>query len=99
MMNNLKLLVSVLTIFAFNLSFERWLELFTYKKKISEIIKDYKDFKDVNIEKIEKSLLGVEDLLKTISETNDEDYFSFYTFFLYNYERYFYIRRRHNKKE
>ena len=87
------------TIFAFNLSFERWLELFTYKKKISEIIKDYEGFKDVNIEKIEKSLLGVEDLLKTISETNDEDYFSFYTFFLYNYERYFYIRRRHNKKE
>ena len=36
------------TMFAFNLSLEKWLELFTYKKGINDIIKDYEDYKDVN---------------------------------------------------
>ena len=57
------------------------------------------DIENVNIEKIEKSLLGVEDLLKKISEDNDEDYFSIFTFFLYNYERWFYIKKSRNYKK
>ena len=87
------------TIFALNLSFEKWLELFTHKKEIYDIIKDYESLENVNIEKIEKSLLGVEDLLKKISEDNDEDYFSIFTFFLYNYERWFYIKKSRNYKK
>ena len=87
------------TMFAFNLSLEKWLELFTYKKGINDIIKDYEDYKDVNFKTIEKSLLGVEDLLKKISETNDETYFSFFTFFLYNYQRWFYIKTDREKKK
>ena len=84
--------------FVFNLSFEEWIKLFTYKKSICEIIKDDKEFEDVNIKKIEKGLVGVEDLLKNILVKNKEYYFSSFTYFLYNYERYFNIKTGRNKK-
>ena len=70
--------------FVFNLSFEEWIKLFTYKKSICEIIKDDKEFEDLNIKKIEKGLVGVEDLLKNILVKNKEYYFSSFTYFLYN---------------
>ena len=87
------------TMFAFNLSLGQWLELFTYKKRINDIIKDYEGLKDVNFTTIEKSLVGVEDLLTKISENNDEEYFSFFTFFLYNYGRWFCIKKGREKKD
>ena len=67
--------------FALNLKFGKWMELFTYKKNINEIIKDYEGFESVNIEIIKKSLIGVEELLKEILEKNDQQYWSIFSFY------------------
>ena len=79
--------------FALDLKFEKWMELFTYKKNIYEIIKDYEGFENVNIEIIKKSLIGVEELLKEIFEKDGQQYCSIFTFFLYNYEKWFSIKK------
>ena len=84
--------------FALNLKFEKWMELFTYKKNINEIIKDYEGFESVNIEIIKKSLIGVEELLKEILEKNDQQYCSIFSFLLYNYEKWFSIRKGRDLK-
>ena len=80
--------------FALNLSLRNWMELFTYKKNIYEVIQDYKEFGNANLDIIEKCLIGVEDLLQKIFEKkNDKEFFSIYTLLLYNYERWFSIKR------
>jgi len=84
--------------FALDLKFEKWMELFTYKKSINEIIKDYEGFESVNIEIIKKSLIGVEELLKEILEKNDQQYCSIFSFLLYNYEKWFSIRKGRDLK-
>ena len=78
--------------FVFDLSLKSWMELFTYKKSIYEIIKENEDNVDINLELIEKSLVGAEELLKQIFEKNGEDYFSIFTFLLYNYKKWFDIK-------
>ena len=77
--------------FAFELTFKEWIELFTYKKNVYEIIKH----NDENIiEEIEKSMIHVDVLLKKILDKNDDNhFFSIFTFFLYNYEEWFLIKR------
>ena len=87
-------------IFAFNLTFGEWMELFTYKKNIYQIINDYnyEGLKNV-IEEIETQMVRVEDLLENILEKNDKHFFSIFTFFLYNYQEWFLIKRERNKKQ
>ena len=77
-------------LFIFNITFRDWLDLFTLKKNIHEIIikYDYSD-KKIDCERIQKSLYGVDNLLKNIME-DDEEYLSMFIFLLYNYERWFY---------
>lgn len=83
--------------FAFNLSFGKWLELFTYKTSLEELIKGYVG---VDNEIIKNSFVGVEKLLKNMLDKNknDDEFFSLFTFFLYNYERWFFIKRNRSNK-
>ena len=50
-----------------------WIDVFTLKKKIE----------------IEPKFKGLEKALKEISDKNDEEYFSLFIFFLFNYKNYF----------
>ena len=81
-------------LFVFNMTFRDWLDLFTLKKSINDIIIKY-DYLDKNIdcERIQKSLYGVDNLLKKIMNDNDKEYLTMYIFFLYNYERWFYNKK------
>ena len=83
------------TMFVLNLSFGNWIELFTYKKTIKQIIKDCRD---VNYNSIINNFEGVEVLLKKILDKNNEDYFSFFTFLVYNYKRWFDMKRNRKNK-
>jgi len=56
-----------------NMRFGDWIDVFTLKKKI-EIAPKFK---------------GLEKALKEISDKNDEEYFSRFIFFLFNYKNYF----------
>ena len=75
-------------LFALNLTFKEWVQLFTYKKSIDDIIQYNKESENI-IEEIEINMIHVESLLKKIMEENDEHFLSIFTFFLYNYEEWF----------
>ena len=89
--------------FAFNMTFRDFIEIFSYKKKIRELLIKYK-VNDYNIEdmynKIENNLVGVEDLFNKLakSDKTDKYYFSNFVFYLYNYEKWFLMKKGRNKK-
>ena len=78
-------------LFVFNITFRDWLDLFTLKQNIYDIIIKY-DYlgKDIDCERILESLYGVDNLLNKIMSQNDEEYLTIFIFLLYNYERMFY---------
>ena len=92
-------------LFAFNMTFRDWLDLFTFKKSVIDIMNSYdlSNYKNIDSERIEKSMVGIDHLLNKIADKIDEKYFSYFIFHLYNYERWFYIKRgremKKNKKE
>ena len=99
-LNNEKVNDTIL--FVFNMTLRNWLDIFTLKKSVIEIINEYKDrnYKNIDYEKIEKSWVGVDKLLNEIKEKNDEDYLPYFIICLYNYERWFYLKKtRYNKKK
>ena len=88
--------------FAFNMTFRDFIDIFSYKRKVKELLIEYKVNDDSNdiCNKIEKSLVGVDDLFNKIikSDKNDKNYFSNFVFYLYNYEKWFFMKRDRNKK-
>ena len=87
-------------LFAFNMTLRDWLDIFTKKKSVKDIIN--KNNNNINcknlIEKIEQSLTGFDQILKKI-ENNDEDYMTRFIFCLYNYERWFYLKKSRKAKK
>jgi hypothetical protein len=88
--------------FALNMTFRDFIDIFTYKKKVKDLLNEYKvnDYNNVICNKIEKSLVGVDDLFNKIakSDKNDKNYFSNFVFYLYNYEKWFFMKRGRNKR-
>ena len=86
-------------LFAFNITFRDWLDVFTLKKNFKDIIFKY-DYleKDIDYEKIQKSLYGVDNLLNKIMVENNKEYLTMFIFLLYNYERWFYNKKGRKTK-
>ena len=75
-----------------------WLNIFTHKKSVKQLITEYDCLdKNIDIARIEKSIYGVDELLYKIMDKNDEDYLTPFIFLLYNYERWFYIKKGRNR--
>ena len=90
------------TIFALNMKLKDWLDLFLLKKNIDDLKKGYdsQEIENVKFDKIVECIGDVNDLLKTILSDNDELYFGLFVLYLYNYERYFDLKRKRiNKNE
>ena len=93
-----------IVLFAFNMTLRDWLDIFTQKRSVKDIVNKYNnnniDFQDL-IEKIEQSVIGFDEMLKKINENNDEDYMTLFICYLYNYERWFCLKkcRKRNIKE
>ena len=79
--------------FVLDLTFGDWLELFTYKKNVKKLIKSDDDYNVINFRKIEDSLVGINKLLEKKVQNFDSHYFSHFIFYIYNYERWFYIKK------
>ena len=94
-LNNQNKKVDDTVLFVFNMSLSNWLDIFTLKKSVIDIINEYKDenYKKIDSEKIEKSLVGIDKLLNEIKEKNDEDYLPRFITCLYNYERWFSLKK------
>ena len=81
--------------FIFNLTFREWFDIFTYKKELKDL--GFSDEK--NIKKIMDNLMRVDKLLEEVYNLNfGNKYFSIFTSFIYNYERWFFIKQGRNKK-
>ena len=81
-------------IFALNIKFKEWLDLFTLKK-------DIKDFSDIFAEELFNNMTRVDVMLKDIINKNkdDNDYIISFIFYLYNYENWFIMKRTQKKKK
>ena len=92
---------TILFAFAFNMTLREWLDIFTLKKSVKDIINENNNNMDCQnkIEKIEKSLVTVDKLLNEINKknNNDKDYMARFIFGLYNYERWFHLKKCRKK--
>ena len=78
--------------FVLNITYREWLNLFTGKKNLSELSND-SEFNEM----IKKSFFGINDLLNTFQEDDDE-YIAYFIFLFFNYESWFFNRKVKNKK-
>ena len=88
--------------FCFKMTLREWIDLFTRKKSVKDIIIENHHIYSKNIvsEKIEKSLVGIDKLLNCIKKKNDdEDYLTHFIMCLYNYERWFSLKQKRNNKK
>ena len=93
--------------FAFNMTFRDWLDIFSFKKEVKDLLNEYniRDDNDTVCKKIKESLVGVDDLLNNlVKKEENKKYFSNFTFYLYNYEYWFFKKKgrkskRNNKKQ
>ena len=82
--------------FVLNLSFGDWLDLFTRKKNCEDLFNYYGiDKNSINNKIIEESFFGINEILNQFEE--NEKYFSRFVFYLYNYERWFFIKKPRNR--
>ena len=73
---------------------------FTYKKSVKNIINEYNniDIENIDFGKIEKSWVGIDKLLDTIRKKNGDFYMVPFIICLFNYERWFYLKKSRNYK-
>ena len=88
--------------FVLNMTFRDWLDIFSYKKKVKELLYEYNvfDYSDDICSRIEKNLVGVDELFNKLAKNDNKYYFSNFTFYLYNYEIWFFAKKgRKSKKD
>jgi hypothetical protein len=87
--------------FVLNMTFRDFIDIFSYKKKVKKLLIEYKvnDYNNDICNKIEKSLVGVDVLFNKIAVNDkiDKCYFSNFVFYLYNYEKWFFMKRGRKK--
>ena len=87
--------------FAFNMTLRDWIDIFSFKKEVKDLLNEYniKDNKNIICKKIKKSLVAVDDLLNNLAEKEEnQKYFSNFTFYLYNYELWFFKKKGRKSK-
>ena len=86
--------------FVFNITFRDWLNILTGKNNFESLTNDYKGKQDnINFNIIKDSFVGIKDFLGDLVEESDDKYFAFFIFYLYNYERWFFIKSPRTKKK
>ena len=83
-------------VFIFNLTLGDWYDIFTFKKELS----DFGILDQNNINRIMEYFIRVDKLLEEIYKLNNEiDYFTSFISILYNFERWFFIKKERQRKE
>ena len=88
--------------FAFNITLRDWLDIFSFKKEVKDLLNEYniKDDNNTICEKIKESFVTVDHLLNNLAEKErgNKKYFSNFIFYLYNYELWFFKKKGRNSK-
>ena len=89
--------------FVLNMTFRDWFDLFTGKNNVERIANEYIgnqiNTDCINFERIKESFVGREELLIDLANKSEDNYFAFFIFYLYNYERWFYIKSPREKRK
>jgi hypothetical protein len=82
--------------FALNLSLQDFMDIFCFIKKFE----DFEKKENIDLAALKNSFTYCDSILKEIYDFSD-DYFAFFIFFIYNYKRWFSIKKKRNiiKKE
>lgn len=82
--------------FALNLSLQDFMDIFCFIKKFE----DFEKKENIDLAALKNSFTYCDSILKEIYDCSD-DYFAFFIFFIYNYKRWFSIKKKRNiiKKE
>ena len=90
--------------FILNLTFHDWLNLFTGKQNFKDLAEYYNvNRSSIDFDIIENSFVGINKVLPKLKEDynfdkeSDEKYFANFVFFLFNYERWFLIKKPRKK--
>ena len=87
-------------IFVLNMTFRGWLDVFTGKNNFENIANDYAGNQaKINFDLIKESFVGIDNLLGDLVNKYDDQYFAFFVFYLYNYERWFCIKSPRKTKK
>ena len=81
--------------FIFNMTFRDWIECFICKKNLYELlsINNIENKFLIDFESIKEITEGLNEFLKEIAEENDDNYFSLFIYYLYNYECWFFNKK------
>ena len=79
---------------AFNLTFREWIDIFTYKKDLKSII----EFGEETAENLDEKFDHIDKLILDIYEKyQDTKYLFYFISYIYNYERWFLIKKERNR--
>ena len=67
-------------------------DLFTYKKNLFTLVNKYNAV-NVNYAKIKNNFVGINHLLNKISEGIDDDYFLLFLHYVFNFQRFLYLKK------
>ena len=85
--------------FIFDISFEDYIDICIGKKNLDDLMNEYGFTKDnIDYEKIKSNLNIINEISTEVIEKNDATYLSFFLFYLYNYKRWFFLKRERGKK-
>lgn len=81
-------------IFALNLTFEEWIDIFTYKKKLNSI----QNFDEEKMKGLNDKFYMVDHLIKEMYDKQyDHNYLSYFLSYVYNYKRWFILKKGRNR--
>ena len=81
-------------IFALNLTFEEWIDIFTYKKKLSSI----QNFDEEKMKGLNDQFYMVDHLIiEMYDKKYDHNYLSYFLSYVYNYKRWFILKKGRNR--
>lgn len=80
--------------FAFNLTFGEWIDVFTYKKDLKSI----KNYDEEKMKDLNNKFIKLDKLILEIYEKNRmNNYLSYFISYVFNYKRWFFIKKGRNR--
>ena len=83
--------------FVFNLTFYEWLDLIRGNKNFEDLDNYYEHSGFIDLDLLKNNFVGINQILNNLK--GDEKYLAKFTFYLYNYERWFYLKTARNLTE